>query len=161
MVSRTRDDAYSPIHRGNSRAVRKRDGGPWDAGRRTPSAFAVESLSCSKSYTHAPTSGTRTRSSMAVTARGVQFWRELRGNLAVCRLVHDVDDRAARILVQGQEAAGNLRGLLDHSEILRALGMERLDIVDDEQGPDRGFGVIGVEHDLHSAVGQGEGSRRI
>ena len=34
----------------------------------------------------------------------------------VCRLVHDVDGGPARLLIGGQEAAGDLRGLFNHGE---------------------------------------------
>lgn len=39
--------------------------------------------------------------------------------------------------------------------------MERLDAVDDEQRPDRGIGVVGIEHELHVGAGHGEGHRHV
>jgi hypothetical protein len=34
----------------------------------------------------------------------------------VCRLVHDVDGGPSRLLIGGQEAAGDLRGFCNHGE---------------------------------------------
>ncbi|TDD19366.1 hypothetical protein [Nonomuraea diastatica] len=59
------------------------------------------------------------------------------------------------------EAAGDLRGRFDHGKHLWASSVEGLDAVDDEQWPDRGVGVVGVEHDLHLGAREGQRDCRI